>query len=708
MKKFLLLSFLYLGLVSVSLAQAWQQLNDIGSNQRNITVPDFGGDVAKFSISGKTFLVCGQVSSALSNKVYQFDYTNKQWIKMNNFPDALGTPVAFVLNNIAYVGSGYSGTNKAINKKFWKYTEATDSWLSIADMPVARAGAVGFGLQNKGYVGLGTDSTGNHTRKEFFEYTPETNSWTAIADYAGEARSNAMAFTLNGLAYAGTGITSYPASKLFNDFWCYNPAQNTWKQIASYPGEARYHCMQFTLANIPYVGAGVTTNFFNAFNDFHYYVDSNDTWVPVTNFPFSLNYGVSFSNNVHAMVGRGTSGQTTNSKMYEYNPKANQWEFFRESHGVYGAASFAIDGKMYVVGGQTYDLGVNSDMWAYDMATKEWQKMADLPGQPRRYELKGFAIGGYGYVVAGSLNGVTPAADCWKYTPQTNTWSIMDSMPLPRNNPAVFVVNNKGYVCGGRMGANLLNDLWEYDPSLNQWLQKPSMPGIGREQAAAFSIDSNGYVVGGHGPANAVLSDFWSYNAYTNTWQRKADFFSEGTYLASATASSTDGYLMNGRDGKSTVYSTKVWKYDPKADLWSEYTSNPNLPIALGVSEYINGKLYLGLGSSLTAQFNSTFFEIDPSKPTGLQQAIGAEPRLAIESPFTHNPSLFYANLKPATYTISAYDAQGKLLSSSTEKIVKAEGQLELKGLENAAEGMLFIKVLGGNESKTIRVLKTD
>ncbi len=703
--------FIFLGcfmVLSLS-AQSWQQLNDIGSNRSNTFVPDIGGDVAKFTVSEKAYFVGGQTSGGLTNKVYQFDFETYQWLEKNDFPDLIGTPVAFVVNNIAYVGSGYSGNNKALNKKFWKYIEATDSWVSIADIPVARAGAVAFTIQGKGYVGTGSDSTSVHMRKEFFEYDPELNSWKAIADFAGEGRSGAMAFTLNNFGYVGTGISSSPSATLFNDFWKYNPQENTWQQIANYPGSPRYHCMQFVLNNIPFVGCGTTLQFFNAFKDFCYYNDTSNTWVNVIDFPFALNFGIAFSNNVHAVVGRGTSGQTTNPKMFEYNQAKNQWDFFRESHGTYGAASFVLNGIIYVVGGQTYDLGVNTETWAYDISKKEWQKRADFPGSPRRYDLKGFALAGNGYLVAGSINGVTPSADCWKYTVETNTWSQIDSLPVPRTTPVTFVINNKGYVCSGRGVNGLLNDLWEYDPQTGHWLQKDSMPCAGRQQAAAFSIDSMAYIIGGNGWAFSSLNDVWCYNAITNKWQQKNNFNVNGIYVASATASDNIGFLMNGRDGKSSNYFTQVWRYEPSLDRWSQCANNSKLPIVLGVAEMYQGKIYMGLGSSLKAQYNATFFELEPNGINEIAELTESNiSAFKIETPFAHQPKLFFTNLKPGKYLIKVFDLSGRQLLNNTQIIESSNGVISLEGLDNAANGMLVFQINGFNQSVVLRSFKLE
>src|SRR3982750_295567 len=59
------------------------------------------------------------------------------WDKLGDFS---GTPrdgaVGFVINNIAYVGTGYNYTSNKFLNDFWRYDPTSDSWVRAADMPL--------------------------------------------------------------------------------------------------------------------------------------------------------------------------------------------------------------------------------------------------------------------------------------------------------------------------------------------------------------------------------------------------------------------------------------------------------------------------------------------------------------------------------------------------------------------------------------------
>ena len=64
----------------------------------------------------------------------------------------------------------------------------------------------------------------------------EQDFWTQKASMPGTARNSAVAFTVNGKGYLGTG---YDGENYLKDFWEYDPTSNQWTQQADYPGSGR-------------------------------------------------------------------------------------------------------------------------------------------------------------------------------------------------------------------------------------------------------------------------------------------------------------------------------------------------------------------------------------------------------------------------------------------------------------------------------------
>jgi hypothetical protein len=64
-----------------------------------------------------------------------------------------------------------------------------------------------------------------------------------------------------------------------------------------------------------------------------------------------------------------------------------------------------------------------------------------------------------------------------------------------RGGATTFVLQDKGYVCGGYDGG-LLDDLWEFDPLEHVWNLKAYFGGSERKNAIAFSLQNSIAIVG--------------------------------------------------------------------------------------------------------------------------------------------------------------------------------------------------------------------
>lgn len=178
--------------------------------------------------------------------------------------------VSFVINNFAYVGTGWDGLNTRYND-FWKYDPTQNVWLQVASMPAgtARSSAVGFSANGKGYCGTGYD--GFNYMKDFYEYDPATDAWTQKSDFPGSARYEAVAFGLGNLGYVGTGFDGANALK---DFYQYDPSIDTWTDIG-FSGNKRYGAVTFTYNNQAYVVTGVNSGTMQT--DFWVFNPASDT-----------------------------------------------------------------------------------------------------------------------------------------------------------------------------------------------------------------------------------------------------------------------------------------------------------------------------------------------------------------------------------------------------------------------------------------------
>lgn len=209
----------------------WMQRDSVNGAPKAFT--------GSFTAWGEGYIVSGLEYPGFTRKMYSYnpvqdDWDNEQSIGGDNGGGlSRGSAVAFSLYEKGYICTG-QGDNTNFLKDMWEYDPVADVWTQRADFPgSARRGAVAFVINNIAYVGTGEDVTG--LRKDFFRYDPVNNIWGVVADFAGTPRKQAAAFSMGGQGFVGTGFDG----TMRNDFWQYFEFQNMWVQKANFPGTPR-------------------------------------------------------------------------------------------------------------------------------------------------------------------------------------------------------------------------------------------------------------------------------------------------------------------------------------------------------------------------------------------------------------------------------------------------------------------------------------
>ena len=169
--------------------------------------------------------------------------------------------VTFNIEGTEYIGLGWNNM-VGNNLHFSKYSPNSHEWEILeSEFPgKPRFGAVAFVIGEKAYVGLGYML--NHEEQEvyddFFVYDALTHKWEKLPfQFPGKARRGAVAFSIEGKGYIGTGIVKPGApgeGDYLSDFYEFDP-QRGWKQISniSYP---RYGATAFVADGCGYVCFG--------------------------------------------------------------------------------------------------------------------------------------------------------------------------------------------------------------------------------------------------------------------------------------------------------------------------------------------------------------------------------------------------------------------------------------------------------------------
>jgi N-acetylneuraminic acid mutarotase len=289
----------------------------------------------------------------------------------------------------------------------------------------------------------------------------------------------AASFTVDNLAYVGTGLNPLaPLQKLTTLFqytpaviaanmpYGYDSAYGYWTQMKDFPGQARSNAVGFNIGNTGYLGSGL----------------AND-------------------------------GKTALADFYAYNPAANTWSPIDSIHAEnasfprYDAVAFSFDTTAYVLTG-TDGNNYFGDVWRYSPTANTWIQQIYYPGSPRSGAVS-FVYHGQGFLVTGFTPGAIWAQgnlcyDFWRFTPQSDSsvisWARLKDIyngytDIIRNHANSFQIlgqpnGDKAYITLGANNGTDINSTWEYDFASDQWTSKTAFSGTSRTGAVSFTLNT--------------------------------------------------------------------------------------------------------------------------------------------------------------------------------------------------------------------------
>ncbi|MEA2709897.1 MAG: hypothetical protein QOF78_2498, partial [Phycisphaerales bacterium] len=167
-----------------------------------------------------------------------------------------------------------------------------------------------------------------------------------------------------------------------------------------------------------------------------------DTWHAAPDLPEKRGAGAA------AIVGRQLHffGGMDETRMLECNdhwsldlddPEANWVARASMSNGRNHLGGVAVGGKVYAVGGQhgqEAEQDAQSQVECYDPATDTWTDVAPLPDIRSHIVGCTFAMNGKIIVLGGEVAFATQRNTVYSYDPATNKWSLLGTMPAPRSS----------------------------------------------------------------------------------------------------------------------------------------------------------------------------------------------------------------------------------------------------------------------------------
>lgn len=254
----------------------------------------------------------------------------------------------------------------------------------------------------------------------------------------------------------------------------------------------------------------------------------------------------------------------------------------------------ALDGKVYVAGGQRTDTGVvpgpaTNALEVYDPATNTW---ANLPAMPTaRMGLTLTAWGGKLYAMGGRTDGysISAVGTVEIYDPVTGLWRTGTPMPTPRFHAGAAATGSAIVVAGGELETNVLATVEAYLPDTDTWQARAALPSP-RAQLGLQTVGSTVYAVGGYGGLLPQwVATVSAYDALTDQWSARQPMANARAFAATAVA---DGALWVA-GGENVSRSLDVLeRYDPLTDTWRTVTASPRAFGRAGAAT-VNGRVFV-------------------------------------------------------------------------------------------------------------------
>jgi len=263
-------------------------------------------------------------------------------------------------------------------------------WDKIQDFPgKGRYGAVGFSIDGKGYVGLGKEYDGEYFN-DFYEFNPIDNSWKRLKDFSSGNLAKAAGFSIGQKGYVGWGWKGYHDNN--EDLWMYTPEIDSWEKILTYDLSSEIGSGYFVIDKSAYLVSNYDFIEFdselNKINDLGYRMRRSNS------------VGCSVLGKGYLFAGQG-SGNSFNKDILEYY--SGEWTVKSAIPSGYreGAVAFSLNDKMYCGMGGSWGSGKYLDFYCFNPVTNELEKLEDFPGAERIYAVS-FVIGDKAYVGTGN------------------------------------------------------------------------------------------------------------------------------------------------------------------------------------------------------------------------------------------------------------------------------------------------------------------
>lgn len=344
---------------------------------------------------------------------------------------------------------------------------------------------------------------------------PMTNTTTVngSATYAGENYTS-QNFGTTSSSKAITATTTGLSVKVTPE----STSTGSWTQIPTAPTTRSENTATNDLQGRQYLIGGYINNTFTATStQVDRYDPATNTWSQVAPLPQALRRATAATDKlgrIYVVGGISASGQNS-SNIYRYDSSSDQWESLPSMSTGGNQIAVAIDknNQIYALGGN----GRQTSFSKFNPATNIWSEISMPPsyggsglyGASAVSDQNGdiYLIAGYSFSQSSNTNYVS------KYSVSSGLWSSMTYIPSATQSPSSIFMNNKIYTHIG--GAS--NGFYVYDTYLNSWSLLSSS--LNSHYIFGSATDNFGrfYVLGSYGNTSSNIMERYTPGSAVNT-----------------------------------------------------------------------------------------------------------------------------------------------------------------------------------------------
>jgi hypothetical protein len=244
------------------------------------------------------------------------------------------------------------------------------------------------------------------------------------------------------------------------------------------------------------------------------------------------------------------------------------------------------------------------------VSAQEWSPLPDFPGQPRD-DAAAFVIGTDIYVGTGMDVGFNLTNDWYRFNTVDQSWTPIATLPgNGRQYAAAVTWNGTGYVLGGTTGAGATNEVWTYEPNVGAWQQQPPLP---TPVLAAIGNVCQGqvHVIGGIATDGTVAEVHQIFDPYTSIWTA-APAPPVSVHRAASFVIGSTMHVVGGATGSFEDLDQHL-AYDAASGQWSARAALPEGRYASdGVTVHGGGVLIGGVDAGPPVTVQADVWRYDP------------------------------------------------------------------------------------------------